>query len=43
MHGGILRKILRPALGMVKCSAHVYPIGVLFGLGFDNATEIALR
>lgn len=40
--GGILTKILRPALGMVKCSAHMYPVGVLFGLGFDTATEIAL-
>jgi high-affinity nickel-transport protein len=40
--GGILTKILRPALGMVKRSAHMYPVGVLFGLGFDTATEIAL-
>lgn len=40
--GGFLTKILRPALGMVKCSAHMYPVGVLFGLGFDTATEIAL-
>jgi high-affinity nickel-transport protein len=27
---------------MVKSSAHMYPVGVLFGLGFDTATEIAL-
>jgi nickel/cobalt transporter (NiCoT) family protein len=40
--GGFLTKMLRPALGMVKCSAHMYPVGVLFGLGFDTATEIAL-
>ncbi|HET6894061.1 MAG TPA: hypothetical protein VFH72_01640 [Candidatus Baltobacteraceae bacterium] len=40
--GGLLTRILRPALGMVKCSAHMYPVGVLFGLGFDTATEIAL-
>jgi high-affinity nickel-transport protein len=40
--GGFLSKILRPALGMVKCSAHMYPVGVLFGLGFDTATEVAL-
>jgi nickel/cobalt transporter (NiCoT) family protein len=40
--GGLLTKILRPALGMVKCSAQMYPVGVLFGLGFDTATEIAL-
>jgi high-affinity nickel-transport protein len=40
--GGMLTKLLRPALAMVKCSAHMYPVGVLFGLGFDTATEIAL-
>jgi high-affinity nickel-transport protein len=40
--GGILTRILRPALGMVRCSAHMYPVGVLFGLGFDTATEVAL-
>jgi high-affinity nickel-transport protein len=40
--GGMLTRILRPALGMVKCGAHMYPVGVLFGLGFDTATEIAL-
>ncbi len=40
--GGLLTRILRPALDTVKCSAHMYPVGVLFGLGFDTATEIAL-
>jgi high-affinity nickel-transport protein len=40
--GGFLTRFLRPTLGMVKCSAHMYPVGVLFGLGFDTATEIAL-
>ncbi len=40
--GGMLTRVLRPALDMVKCSAHMYPIGVLFGLGFDTATEVAL-
>ncbi len=40
--GGLLTRVLRPALGMVKRSVHMYPVGVLFGLGFDTATEIAL-
>ncbi|HLI97815.1 MAG TPA: hypothetical protein VKT72_17230 [Candidatus Baltobacteraceae bacterium] len=40
--GGALTRVLRPALGLVKRSWHMYPVGVLFGLGFDTATEIAL-
>jgi high-affinity nickel-transport protein len=40
--GGLLTRILRPALGMVRRSWHMYPVGVLFGLGFDTATEVAL-
>jgi high-affinity nickel-transport protein len=40
--GGLLTRVLRPALGMVKHSRQMYPVGVLFGLGFDTATEIAL-
>jgi high-affinity nickel-transport protein len=40
--GGVLTRILRPALGLVKRSWQMYPVGVLFGLGFDTATEIAL-
>ena len=40
--GGILARILRPSLAMVTQSWHMYPVGVLFGLGFDTATEVAL-
>jgi high-affinity nickel-transport protein len=40
--GGLFARLLRPALGMVTKSWHLYPVGVLFGLGFDTATEIAL-
>lgn len=40
--GGILARILRPALRLVTRSWHMYPLGILFGLGFDTATEIAL-
>jgi len=27
---------------LIRCSWHMYPLGVLFGLGFDTATEIGL-
>lgn len=40
--GGILSRVLRPALRMVRRSEHMYPVGLLFGLGFDTATEVAL-
>ncbi len=40
--GGLLSQFLRPALKLVKSSAQMYPVGLLFGLGFDTATEVAL-
>ncbi len=40
--GGILARIFRPLFRMVTRSWHMYPLGVLFGLGFDTATEIGL-
>jgi high-affinity nickel-transport protein len=39
---GLLARILRPLFKFVSKSWHLYPIGFLFGLGFDTATEIAL-
>ncbi|MBY8855872.1 HoxN/HupN/NixA family nickel/cobalt transporter [Nocardia sp. CA2R105] len=39
---GFLARLLRPVMRMVSRPAHVYPVGVLFGLGFDTATEVAL-
>jgi len=39
---GLLARILRPALKMIRKSWHMYPLGVLFGLGFDTASEVAL-
>jgi len=39
---GLLARIFRPLFGMVRASWHMYPLGLLFGLGFDTATEIAL-
>ncbi len=39
---GILCRLLRPMFRMIRRSWHMYPLGVLFGLGFDTATEIGL-
>ncbi|MCL6517151.1 HoxN/HupN/NixA family nickel/cobalt transporter [Alicyclobacillus sp.] len=40
--GGPLTALLAPLFRFVGRSWHVYPIGFLFGLGFDTASEIAL-
>ena len=39
---GLLSRALRPMFRLVTKSWHMYPVGVLFGLGFDTATEIGL-
>jgi high-affinity nickel-transport protein len=39
---GFLARIFRPMLRLVASSWQMYPIGCLFGLGFDTATEIGL-
>jgi high-affinity nickel-transport protein len=39
---GLLSRALRPLFRLVTKSWHMYPVGVLFGLGFDTATEIGL-
>ena len=39
---GFLTRLFRPLLGLVRKSWHMLPLGFLFGLGFDTATEIAL-
>src|SRR5271166_1216236 len=39
---GLLARMFRPIFRVVSCSWHMYPIGFLFGLGFDTATEIGL-
>jgi len=39
---GILNRFFHPLFKIVKRPWHMYPIGVLFGLGFDTATEVAL-
>ncbi|APZ43324.1 HoxN/HupN/NixA family nickel/cobalt transporter [Acidihalobacter ferrooxydans] len=39
---GYFARLFRFLLRRVSQSWHMYPIGVLFGLGFDTATEIAI-
>jgi nickel/cobalt transporter (NiCoT) family protein len=39
---GLFSRALRPLFAFVTKSWHMYPVGVLFGLGFDTATEIGL-
>ncbi|MBI5321897.1 HoxN/HupN/NixA family nickel/cobalt transporter [Bradyrhizobium sp.] len=39
---GLLGRLLGPMFRMVTRSWHMYPLGLLFGLGFDTATEIGL-
>ena len=39
---GLLARIFRPVFRLVTRSWHMYPVGFLFGLGFDTATEVAM-
>lgn len=39
---GILNRILSKFTRVIRKPTDIYPVGVLFGLGFDTATEIAL-
>jgi high-affinity nickel-transport protein len=40
--GGILARLFRPMFKVINKSWHMYFLGLLFGLGFDTATEIGL-
>jgi high-affinity nickel-transport protein len=40
--GGILARLFHPAFRLVNRGWQMYPLGFLFGLGFDTATEIGL-
>ncbi|MBI4213811.1 MAG: HoxN/HupN/NixA family nickel/cobalt transporter [Chloroflexi bacterium] len=40
--GGVMTRAFGRLLGFVSESWHIYPIGFLFGLGFDTVSEIAL-
>ncbi|PPQ26196.1 HoxN/HupN/NixA family nickel/cobalt transporter [Rhodopila globiformis] len=39
---GFLARLFRPLFRLVTRSWHMLPLGFLFGLGFDTATEVAL-
>jgi high-affinity nickel-transport protein len=39
---GLMNRILRPVMKSIKRPGQMYGVGVLFGLGFDTASEVAL-
>jgi high-affinity nickel-transport protein len=39
---GFLARFFRPLFALIQRSWHMYPLGILFGLGFDTATEIGI-
>ncbi len=39
---GFFARLLRPVMKRITRPGQMYPVGVLFGLGFDTATEISL-
>jgi len=39
---GLLARLFRPLLRMVGKSWHMYLVGLLFGLGFDTASEVGI-
>ncbi|WP_093672876.1 HoxN/HupN/NixA family nickel/cobalt transporter [Sporolactobacillus nakayamae] len=39
---GFLSRAFKPLFAFINQSWHVFPLGFLFGLGFDTATEISL-
>lgn len=39
---GLLGRLLRPMFGMISTSWQMAPLGLLFGLGFETATEVSV-
>ncbi len=39
---GLIGRFFRPLLRIVDASWKMYPVGLLFGLGFDTATEVGI-
>jgi len=39
---GLLSRFFKPLFKMISRSWNMYPVGVLFGLGFDTASEVAI-
>lgn len=42
VHGGVMARLFGPAFRLIGRSWQMYPLGFLFGLGFDTATEVGL-
>jgi high-affinity nickel-transport protein len=40
--GGVFARLCRSLFRLIEASWHMYPLGFLFGLGFDTATEVGL-
>jgi nickel/cobalt transporter (NiCoT) family protein len=41
-NNGPIARLFRPLFALIGRSWHAYPLGLLFGLGFDTATEVGL-
>lgn len=39
---GPMSRLLRPLFRLITCSWHMLPLGFVFGLGFDTATEVTM-
>jgi high-affinity nickel-transport protein len=39
---GLVARLFRPLFRLISKTWHMFPLGFLFGLGFDTATEVAL-
>ena len=39
---GVMGRLFRRSFQVIERSWHMYPLGLLFGLGFDTATEVGL-
>ncbi|HEY6982637.1 HoxN/HupN/NixA family nickel/cobalt transporter [Reyranella sp.] len=42
MNRGLLARLFQPLFRLITRSWHMFPLGFLFGLGFDTATEVSL-
>jgi nickel/cobalt transporter (NiCoT) family protein len=42
LSGGVMGRLLSRVSGSITRTWQLYPLGILFGLGFDTATEVAL-
>jgi len=42
LKGGLIYRLIRPMFRFITRSWQMYPMGIMFGLGFDTASEVAL-